>query len=246
LVDTAVGIWNHCVVFQVSPVTDLSKSFWSTNPRIPYRNAQLMAALNRLFQAGADAKRADAYRFDVVNLTRQVLGNYGTVLYTKMMAAYQAKDQGAFRQYSDSFIRLGMEMDNLLSTRHEFLLGKWLADARSWGDTPAEKAYYERNAREIISTWHKAGGGLNDYSNRQWNGLLRTYYMPRWVEFVHRLNSSLNTGVPFDEKAFSTWCANFEQGWVDSPSPAFSDTEKGDAVQLAYQLFEKYKLAMME
>jgi len=246
LVDTAVGIWNHCVVFQVSPVTDLSKSFWSTNPRIPYRNAQLVSALNRMFQAGADAKKTDAYRFDVVNLTRQALGNYGTVLHTKMMAAYQAKDKEAFRQYSDTFIRLGMEMDNLLSTRHEFLLGKWLTDARSWGATPAEKEYYERNAREIITTWHKAGGGLTDYSNRQWNGLLRTYYIPRWVEFVHRLNSSLNTGASFDEKAFSTWCTNFEQSWVDSPSPAFSDTEKGDAVQLACQLFEKYKLAMME
>ena len=181
-----------------------------------------------------------------MNLTRQALGNYGTVLYTKMMAAYQAKDRDAFGQYSDRFMRLGMEMDSLLSTRHEFLLGKWLTDARNWGATPAEKEYYERNAREIITTWHKAGGGLTDYSNRQWNGLLRTYYIPRWVEFVHRLNSSLNTGASFDGKAFSAWCTSFEQGWVDSPSPVFSDTEKGDAVQLAYQLFEKYKLAMME
>ena len=246
LVDTAVGIWNHCVVFQVPPVMDLTKAFWATNPKIPYRNVDLAIALNRMFQAGANSQKTDAYRFDVVNLTRQALGNYGTVLYHKMMEAYNRKNLIDFRKYSGEFIQLGKEIDGLLATRHEFLLGKWLADARSWGDTPAEKAYYERNAREIVTTWHKAGGGLTDYSNRQWNGLLRSYYMPRWVEFVSRLDVALSTGKAFDDKAFAAWCATFEQNWVDSPSSGYSDSETGDAVKLASELFGKYKQEMLE
>ena len=246
LVDTAVGIWNHCVVFQVPPVMDLTKAFWATNPKIPYRNVDLAIALNRMFQAGANSQKTDAYRFDVVNLTRQALGNYGTVLYHKMMEAYNRKNLIDFRKYSGEFIQLGKEIDGLLATRHEFLLGKWLADARSWGDTPAEKAYYERNAREIVTTWHKAGGGLTDYSNRQWNGLLRSYYMPRWVEFVSRLDVALSTGKAFDDKAFAAWCATFEQNWVDSPSSGYSEIETGDAVKLASELFGKYKQEMLE
>jgi len=246
LVDTAVGIWNHCVVFQVPPVMDLTKAFWATNPKIPYRNVDLAIALNRMFQAGANSQKTDAYRFDVVNLTRQALGNYGTVLYHKMMEAYNRKNLIDFRKYSGEFIQLGKEIDGLLATRHEFLLGKWLADARSWGDTPAEKAYYERNAREIVTTWHKGGGGLTDYSNRQWNGLLRSYYMPRWVEFVSRLDAALSTGKDFDDNAFAAWCATFEQNWVDSPSSGYSEIETGDAVKLASELFGKYKQEMLE
>jgi len=246
LVDTAVGIWNHCVVFQVSPVMDLTKAFWSTNPKIPYRNADLAIALNRMFQANADSKKKDAYRFDVVNLTRQVLGNYGTVLYQKMMETYNQKNLIGFRKYSGDFLQLGKEIDGLLATRHEFLLGKWLADARSWGATPAEKAYYERNAREIVTTWHKAGGGLTDYSNRQWNGLIRSYYMPRWIEFVNRLDMSLSVDKAFDDKAFAAWCTTFEQNWVNTRSTVYSDTETGDAVKLASELFGKYKLQLYE
>jgi len=246
LVDTAVGIWNHCVVFQVSPVMDLTKAFWSTNPKIPYRNADLAIALNRMFQANTDSRKTDAYRFDVVNLTRQVLGNYGTVLYHKMMEAYNQKNLIDFRKYSGDFLQLGKEIDGLLATRHEFLLGKWLADARSWGASPTEKLYYERNAREIVTTWHKAGGGLTDYSNRQWNGLVGGYYMPRWIEFVNRLDTALSVDKAFDDKAFAAWCTTFEQNWVNTPSTVYSDTETGDAVKLASELFGKYKLQLYE
>lgn len=246
LVDTAVGIWNHSVVFQMSPVMELTKTYWTTNPKIPYNNVDLSVALNQMFRADVNSQKTDAYRFDVVNLTRQVLGNYGTVLYHKMMEAYNSKNLNDFRKYSGEFIQLGQEIDELLATRHEFLLGKWLADARSWGTSEAEKAYYERNAREIITTWHKAGGGLTDYSNRQWNGLLRSYYLPRWVEFVRRLNVSLSTDKAFDDKVFAIWCDTFEQNWVDTPSLGYSDTEKGNAVKQASELFGKYKRYLLE
>ncbi|MDR3652442.1 MAG: alpha-N-acetylglucosaminidase [Paludibacter sp.] len=244
LVDSAVAIWNHCVVFQVSPVMDLNKCFWSTNPKIAYKNSNLVSALNRMFEASAESRNSDAYQFDVVNLTRQALGNYGTVLYQTMMDAYNQRNQIEFRRYSGRFIRLGLEIDSLLATRHEFLLGKWLADARGWGTTPAEQAYYERDAREIITTWHKAGGGLTDYSNRQWNGLMRSYYLPRWIEFIHRLDDSILTGKPFDEKGFAAWSTTFEQNWVDNTPDTFQEKESGNAVQISRRLFEKYRLEM--
>jgi alpha-N-acetylglucosaminidase len=245
LVDSAIAIWNHSVVFQVSPVVDMSKSHWTTNPKIPYKNEQLVQALNRMFQASELSKQSDAYRFDVVNLTRQALGNYGMVLYHKMMDAYEKKEEPEFQLSSAKFLQLGVEIDSLLATRHEFLLGRWLADAGQWGENQDEKLYYERDAREIVTTWHKAGGGLDDYSNRQWNGLIRSYYMPRWKEFIDRLNDSLLKKKPIDEKAFAGWCNDFEQKWVDNPSSGYATKEKGDALKQAHRLFEKYKTEMM-
>lgn len=246
LVDSAVAIWNHSVIFQVSPVLDLKKRSWSTDTKIPYRNADLVNALNLMFQAQTPSKFSDSYRFDVVNLSRQALGNYGQVLYSKMIDAYNKHNLSTFKLYANQFIQLGLEIDSLLATRHEFLLGKWLVDARSWGNSTAEKAYYERDAREIITTWHKAGGGLDDYSNRQWNGLIGSYYLPRWKEFIRRLEESISTGKPMEEKAFSQWCKTFEQSWVDNATDVFPSTEQGDAVKEAKHLFEKYHKAMLE
>jgi len=246
LVDSAVAIWNHSIVFQVSPVMDLNKSFWSTSPKIPYKNRELVLALNRMFEASEISRQTDSYRFDVVNLTRQALGNYGMVLHRNMILAYEQKNLQGFRNYSSQFIRLGFELDSLLGTRHEFLLGKWLNDAKCKGTTPAEQKYFERDAREIITTWHKAGGGLTDYSNRQWNGLISSYYIPRWIEFITKLEESIATGKPFDEKAFASWCGIFEQNWVDNNNQVFPVNEHGNAVKLAFQLFEKYKPTMLE
>jgi len=240
LIDSAVTIWNHSVVFQVSPVMDLTKNLWNTNPIIFYENTDLAKALETMLKADKTSKQTDVYKFDVVNLTRQSLGNYGSELHRNMIKAYNQKNITDFRKYSGQFIQLGLEIDSLLGTRHEFLLGKWLSDAKRWGESSAEQTYYERNAREIITSWHVAGGGLKDYSNRQWNGLMRTYYLPRWIEFIKRLDQSFVQGKPVDMNDFTSWCTTFEQKWVDEPKSGFATIETGNAVEQSNQLFEKY------
>lgn len=241
LVDSAVGIWNHSIIFQVSPVTDLSKRFWSTDPSIPYSNASLFKAIQQLREALPKAKKQDAYQFDLVNLTRQWLGNYGMVLYRNMMQAYEANNSEKFASCATDFMQLGKEIDQLLGTRHEFLLGNWLKDAKGYGDSPSEKAYFQKDAREIITTWHKAGGGLTDYSNRQWNGLLKSYYLPRWAEFILRLKQSIISKTAFDEHSFKKWCITHEQNWVQTDNNNFLKKPTGNPVQIANQLIEKYK-----
>ena len=246
LVDSAVTIWNHSVVFQVEPVMDLKKGFWSTDTHIFYKNEDLAKALEILLKAGDESKKTDAYKFDVVNLTRQALGNYGSELHHQMIQAYNRKNLEDFRNYSGRFVKLGMEIDGLLGTRHEFLLGKWLSDAGRWGKTSTEQAYYERNAREIITSWHVAGGGLKDYSNRQWNGLIRTYYLPRWIEFIRELDLSLVQGKPLDMNAYTTWSTAFGQKWVDEPKSGFATKETGNAVEQANELFEEYRDVLLK
>ncbi|MFP1625533.1 alpha-N-acetylglucosaminidase C-terminal domain-containing protein [Streptomyces sp. 5K101] len=63
--------------------------------------------------------------------------------------------------------------------------GPWLADARSWGTTDAERATAEFDARSVLTTWgHRSGsdnGGLRDYANREWSGLVSGFYAKRWA-----------------------------------------------------------------
>ena len=89
-------------------------------------------------------------------------------------------------------------MDKFLGTRTEFMLGKWIDDAKSWAANKDEQAYYEKDARSIITIW---GGGLTDYAGRQWNGLMRDYYLPRWQMFIDATLAELKGGTPVDRPA---------------------------------------------
>ena len=86
------------------------------------------------------------------------------------MDAFNAKDTASFTKYSNEFLQLITDMDALLATRKDFLLGPWIANARSCGSTADEKALYERNARDLITLW---GAANSRYMNmRTGNGVV--------------------------------------------------------------------------
>ena len=91
-----------------------------------------------------------------------------------------------------------------------FSLEKWIEDARSWGTTPEEKDYFERDARNILTTWGDRGSGLTDYACRSYDGLIETYYKPRWEMFFEAVNAALDKGEPFDAEAFRQRMFDFE------------------------------------
>lgn len=239
------GIWGHGVALQGRPDYDKPGNFGWPNPNVPYKNKELVKAIDLLFGAAPESTTADGYRFDAVNLVRQALGNHSLALHRRIVADIKAKDLAAFRKDSARFLELGADVDALLGTRHEFLLGDWIASARAWGVDEAEKNYYEGNAREIITTWHKPGSSLTDYSSRQWNGMLATYYMPRWKEFFTRVEASLKDGSEFDGKLYDKWRVKFEGAWARRTGDRFPATESGDPVETARKAFLKYREEML-
>ena len=56
------------------------------------RNGSLKA-WEHLLRAAPAAGRSDAYRYDLVNVTRQVLGNYSLVLQARAADAWASKTQ---------------------------------------------------------------------------------------------------------------------------------------------------------
>lgn len=245
LTDSAIGIWNHSTIYQMSPVLDIKQGSWTTNPHIPYNNMDLALVLEQLLKAHKTSANNDAYAYDLVNITRQVLGNYGLKLHAEMVKAYVTKDTSNFRLKSNAFILLGFEIDSLLGSRPEFRLDNWLSDAGKWGKNSSEAAYYQRNAREIITTWHKAGGVLTDYSNRQWNELMRTYYLPRWIKFIALMNESLELNQPINAQNFREWSINFEENWVNNNSKNAECKKKCNAIEISSRLYQKYKTQLL-
>ncbi|MDP4202524.1 MAG: alpha-N-acetylglucosaminidase [Bacteroidota bacterium] len=216
-----------------------SVTVW-TKTRLNYKRADLIPAWD-LFVKTADVyKNSDGFRYDLVDLTRQVLANYARPLQVKWTKAYQNKDMAAFNKYSSAYLELIGDMDRLLATRSDFLLGKWLADARSCGTTESEKALYERNARDLITLWGDADSPLHEYSCRQWSGLLNDFYKVRWQKFFAETEKAMAAGKEMDVKAFGKEIAQWEWQWVNQHKD-FPTQVSGNSVLEAQRLYKKYR-----
>ena len=240
LLDSGVAIWGHGICYQVRP-TFGRMGGWAC-PDIPYQQTSLLDAVRTLLAADPSCRKSDGYQYDVVNLTRQALGNYGNILRQKMAVAYNKKDILEFRALASRFMEVGRDITTLLRTRHEFLFGQYIRDARSWGVDGNEKDYYERNARKIVSIWGMPNNTLVEYASRQNDGMMESYYMPRWEEFLKRAEASLVENKPLDGGAFGSWSLAFERKWADATGCDFPVTPQGDPCETAARLFAKYEM----
>ena len=242
LVDNAQGINGHGVVFQSVPrlVTGAVRGW--CNPAMPYDNANLLAAWAKMLQAGPAARAQDAYRFDLADVTRQALGNHGNLLREKMLDAYNKKDAVEFRKLSAQFLAMGRDLDAFLGTRSEFLLGKWVGDARDCAKDSVEADYYEQNARTVLSTWTGRDSSLTDYSSREWNGMLSSYYLVRWEIYLKTLADDLDKGEhnAAHQKALEEKMKDFEWAWARQAGGHFKATPEGDTYAMSLALYEKY------
>ncbi len=119
-----------------------------------------------------------------------------------------------------------LSQDELLATRPEFKVGTWIGRARNLGNTPEEKDLYEWNARVQITTWGNRlaadEGGLRDYAHREWQGLLRYFYRPRWKAwFDARLKAW--PAVPLID------FYPMEEAWIGSRR-SYTASPEGDAI----------------
>ncbi len=228
------------VCLQAKPTAG-GKGWGRPRARCHYDNAVLAQAWKEMLQARPAAFERDAFLFDLVNLARQVLGNYSLNIWEGAAAAYADKDLPAFQAKRAAFRRLALDLDRLLASRREFLLGKWIADARSWAASPAEKPYYEKNARNILTTWDRRGASLTDYAGRLWNGLTRDYYLARWEALFGRMERSLRSGEPVDRKSWEEARKDLEWNWVVSTRERYPAEPAGDPVKLVKELWARYE-----
>jgi alpha-N-acetylglucosaminidase len=218
---------------------------YRTEPLAPYNLVTMVAALDSLMAASRELGRYDAYRYDVVNLARQVLGQLGLPMVNEVEAAFTRRDRSALIGAEQRVVGLLYDLDQLVGTRVELLLGRWIEDAKRWGKTAAERDLYEWNARNIITLWGtKCTEGQNDdlnlYAYKEWQGMFSSYYLPRWKEFFARLNASLDSATPFDRAPFAADMCTWEQEW-SRRHDAFPATPRGDPVASAARLLARYR-----
>ncbi|HXF09136.1 MAG TPA: alpha-N-acetylglucosaminidase, partial [Desulfuromonadaceae bacterium] len=172
-----------------------------------YGPLDLWAAWTNLDAAAPALRNKDTYQFDLVDLGRQCLVDLSVPLQHDIAVAYQHTNAAALKAASERFLDLADDLDAMLGTRKEFLLGAWLEDAKHWATTEAERRQYERNARLLVTVWGPSTNDaaiLFDYSNRQWSGLIRGFYRERWKKFLDYLASQPAGSGRFDDKGIYT------------------------------------------
>ncbi|AMR32282.1 alpha-N-acetylglucosaminidase [Mucilaginibacter sp. PAMC 26640] len=224
----------------------LKKSIDRVLTKLDYDPAELVRAWGMFINAADRLKKSDGFEYDLVDVTRQVLANYASPLQQKMAVAYQQKNKAEFDRYSKEFLQLMVDMDALLTTRKDFLLGKWINEARANGITEKEKNLYELNARDLVTLWGDKESGLREYSNRQWAGLINGYYKPRWELYINQLNNSLANSTTFDNDAFIKQVKDWEWQWVNKHDNAYPAVANGDAITTAKDIYKKYNAVIKQ
>ncbi|MCB8904964.1 MULTISPECIES: alpha-N-acetylglucosaminidase [unclassified Streptomyces] len=212
-------------------LTAATAAKWSPKT-MRYDAATVERALAELLQVAPRLRTTDAYRFDLVDVARQALTNRSRVLLPRIKAAYEAEDLTGFRALVREWQAHQELLGRLVGSDQRFLIGPWLADARSWGADPEEQDQLEYDARSILTTWADRGpsetGGLHDYANREWSGLVQDVYAPRWAAYFASLDRALVTDTAPVAVAWFTRDDTWARGHQRYPT-----TPTGDPFALA-------------
>jgi alpha-N-acetylglucosaminidase len=216
-------------LFNARPSLDAGTAAHWSPAAMRYDAARFETAVCELLQVAPTRRDSSAYRYDLVDVTRQALSNRARVLLPQIKAAYEAKDVAHFRTLAAQWLDDMASLDRLLASDPHFLLGSWLAHART---DAFEAARQEYDQRAIVTHWgDRSGadrGGLHDYANRELSGLVSGLYAPRWQRYFASLEQALSTNAapqPID------WFA-MEQAWSHAHD-RLPTTAQGDAWQLA-------------
>lgn len=186
----------HESVFCARPSLDAYQvSTWSQ--MVDYYDPEDVIRAARLMIEAADDYRGNKnYEYDLVDVVRQALAERGRCALAEVKNTFRSGDAATFNRTSKHFLDLLLAQDRLLGTMSDFTVGRWLQAARAMGKNTDEQDLYEWNARVQITTWGNRiaseDGGLHDYAHKEWNGLLRDVYYPRWRRFFAQLGAELN------------------------------------------------------
>lgn len=209
--------------------------------QLTYDQQLLKKAFSLLFRDYDLLYTSPAYRMDIMDLARQLIGNEAWTPIKAIQDSYYTKNEQIFEENAALLMEYYELQDDLTGTDSHCLLGSWLEMARAEGQTPAEKAYMEFQARTLLTLWgdRDGSGELHDYAAREWNGLLRDFYQPRWQSYINILRCSLVTGnKPLDYNRYDA------EYFFTTLSKEYPAKPKGDLKQILSEIQNKIILAL--
>ncbi|EDO46476.1 predicted protein [Nematostella vectensis] len=208
-------------------------------PNLWYDPEDVFNAWDELRSTAAEFMHVETFRYDLVDVTRQALHLRVIPIYNDLISAYKNRSALNVIHFGSRLLEMFDDLDSLLQTNRNFLLGRWLNSAKALGTTPAEVALYEFNARNQITLWGPRGE-IEDYANKMWSGLVKAYYKPRWELFIDEMVSAIAQGEELDYEAFKKKLLEQETAWTHGKEE-YPDQPSGDSLAAAEFLHNKWR-----
>ncbi|CAF4119373.1 unnamed protein product, partial [Adineta steineri] len=196
----------------------------------------------------SDELHSDLFRYDLVDITKEVLQYKFYDVYTKLISAFNDKDLYGVGTQAAILVDILADTELILASDRRFLLGNWINDALQFAQNEEDIHFYNFNAKLQVSIWgNNYTLELYDYANKFWSGMIRDYYAPRWYVFFDILLKCLVEGHPVNQKVLN------ERLFLEAELPFFMldtkvypTTTQGDSITIARELFNKYHLSLNE
>lgn len=207
----------------------------STHPFYNTDSVQLAARL--LLEAAPEFKGNVTFEYDLVDVVRQAIASKAYYVQKDIAKAYADKDKSLLKQKSDEFLSLILAQDELLATQPSFKLGKWVNQARRLGKNLAEQDQYEWNARTLITVWgnRESAFMLHNYAYKEWEGILRDVYYPRWRAFL----TTLETALEENQEPTPIDYFKMDERWTRMTNP-YNEDAVGNSIDVATKIFNTY------
>jgi len=186
------------------------------------------------------------YYYDLVDLTRQILSNEFYELYQMFQAGFARYVYGGGNEAAEltalgnMMLKLINSTDALLATNVNYLLGRWINDAKRWGfnDTTNEKLVVF-NAKNQVTLWGP-DGQITDYAAKAWAGLFSTYYYNRWQLFISFVLDAVNQDRIFNYSKYNELLFAFEWEWNNDFNATFNYNPVGVTETEVLNIYNAY------
>ena len=229
-----------------------------------YDEVHFLNAWSSLLKAGTDPKIKAleaagvwTYRHDLADVTRQALAKFSSTLWTRLNASIVAKNACGVTMGGGAMETLANDTNTMVATVPGFSMGRWVEAAKTWGagdeNTTAQMSW---NAKTQVTFWEypmpsptnssiMTTPGLLDYANKQWSGLLDTYYGARWALYTKMEVQALMAGSTLDENTFHAALITWFNTWRDTHD-SFPTEPIGDTYTVAQTMYDDYAPQIME
>ncbi len=191
--------------------------------KIGFKRTEFELGLKKLMEDYDILCHNEHYIYDIVDLMRMSLCIATDDYFEVLRRSFALKRADLFKEYSAKFLECIHLIGEVSTYNKDELMGNWVYRAHDWMND-SRNGYYsdfdrdmmEFNTRIIIADW--ASAPIQNYANRQYDGLMQDYFYQTWKEHLNNVNDAFAKVEEAPEKM--PWERSFELGWI------FSTNEK--------------------
>ncbi|XP_014210831.1 alpha-N-acetylglucosaminidase [Copidosoma floridanum] len=182
---------------------------------------------------------SELFKHDIVDLSRQALQITADFIYEDIRQAYKLQNVTLLQSASKQLLSLYEDLEEILASSPDFLLGRWLESAKSVASSDVERANFEFNARNQITLWGPKGE-IVDYANKQWSGVVKDYFGPRWARYLVELCRSLMNHEALDSTRVRQIIFNEIELPFSYANKSYPTEPTGDSIKIAMRIYNKW------